>query len=315
MTPSIRPMLSTMTTENAAFAALVAQHKRALHVHCYRMLASYSDADDLVQETMIRAWTARASYDAETGASGLRRWLYRIATNACLDFLKSAPRRVAAQSSAFNEIAWIQPYPDRFLDEEIVAKETIALGYLALIQLLPPQQRAVYLCREVLGWSAAETASLLDISVAAANSSLQRARETIEENHGRATPAEPTDSERAVLAAFIDAHQRRDSDAAFALMREDIRATMPPAPAVFVGAEAMRPLLVRAFESDMGEWRLVSAWANHQPAAISYLRAPGDTLFRAFKIDVLRVEDGRIAEITTFDGNLVPTFGHPDVVS
>ncbi len=304
-----------MPTEESAFAALVAQHERALHVHCYRMLASYSDADDLVQETMIRAWTARASYDGETGAVGLRRWLYRIATNACLDFLKSAPRRVAAQSIAFNEIAWIQPYPDRLLDEELVEKETVALGYLALIQLLPPQQRAVYLCREVLGWSAAETAALLELSVAAANSSLQRARETIDKHRGRATLAEPTESERAVLAAFIDAHQRGDSEAAFALMRDDIRATMPPAPMVFVGANAMRPLLVRAFESNMGEWRLVAAWANRQPAAISYLRAPGDTLFRAFKIDVLHVENGRIAEITTFDEKRVAVFGHPDVLS
>jgi len=303
-----------MTTEDPAFAALVAQHRRALHVHCYRMTGSYSDADDLVQDTMIRAWTARASYDAETGDLGLRRWLHRIATNVCLDLLKSAPRRVVAQSSSFNEIAWIQPYPDRLLDEDIVAKETIALGYLALIQLLPPRQRAVYLCREVLGWSAAETASLLDISVAATNSSLQRARETVENNRGRATPTEPTDSERAVLAAFIAAHQRGDSAAAFALMREDIRVTMPPAPMVFVGAESLHPLFVRAFESNMGEWRLVPAWANRQPAAVSYLRAPGDTAFRAFKIDVMRVADGRIAEITTFDATLVSAFGLPEVV-
>jgi RNA polymerase sigma-70 factor (TIGR02960 family) len=315
MTPAPKLNLFDMTTEDPAFAALVAGHQRALHIHCYRMLGSYSDADDLVQETMIRAWTARGSYDAATGELGLRRWLYRIATNACLDFLKSAPRRVAAQSSSFNEIAWIQPYPDRLLDEEMVAKETIALGYLALIQLLPAQQRAVYLCREVLGWSAAETASLLEISVAAANSSLQRARDTIESNRGRAAPAEPTDSERAVLAAFIDAHQRRDSEAAFALMREDIRVTMPPAPMVFVGAESLRPLLVRAFESNMGEWRLVAAWANRQPAAVSYLRAPGDTVFRAFKVDVMRVEGGRVAEITTFDEKLVAAFGLPETLS
>jgi len=289
-------------------------HRRALHVHCYRMVGSYTDADDLVQEAMIRAWTARDTYDPATGDAGLRRWLHRIATNVCLDFLKSAPRRVAAQSTSFNEIAWLQPYPDRLLDEEAVAKETIALGYLALIQLLSAQQRAVYLCREVLGWSAAETAELLDISVAAANSALQRARDTVAKHAGPVVPSAPTDSERAVLAAFIDAHQRNDAAAAFALMREDIRATMPPAPMVFVGRDTMRPFLERAFTSGMGEWKLVEAWANRQPAAVSYLRPPGDTRFRAFKVDVLRIDGDRIAEITTFDEKLVAAFGLPEVL-
>ena len=292
---------------------LVAKHRRALHVHCYRMLGSYSDADDLVQETTIRAWTARDSYDPATGEIGLRRWLYRIATNACLDFLKSAPRRVAAESTSFNEVAWLQPYPDRLLDEEAVAKETIALGFLALIQLLPPQQRAVYLCREVLGWSAAETAELLAISVAAANSAIQRARDTIAK-HDRPLPSEPTEAERAVLAAFIDAHERRDTEAAFALMREDIRVTMPPAPMVFAGSAALRPLLVRAFESDMGEWKLVEAWANRQPAVACYLRAPGDSMFRVFKLDVLHVAGDRVAEITTFDVRYIDAFGLPEVL-
>ncbi|HKA89439.1 MAG TPA: RNA polymerase subunit sigma-70 [Haliangiales bacterium] len=294
--------------------ALIARHRRAVHVHCYRMLGSYSDAEDLVQETALRAWTARERYDPATGEIGLRRWLYRIATNACLDFLKSAPRRVAAQSASFNEVAWLQPYPDRQLDEEAVAKETIALGYLALIQLLPAQQRAVYLCRELLGWSAAETAELLDVSVAAANSALQRARETMAKHAGPIAPSAPTAAERAVLAAFIDAHQRRDTDAAFALLREDIRATMPPAPALFVGRDAIRPLLARAFESGMGEWRLVEAWANRQPAAVSYLRAPGDSKFRAFKLDVLRIADDRVAEITTFEPRDVDAFGLPEVL-
>lgn len=292
-------------------------HRRALHVHCYRMLGSYTDADDLVQEVMIRAWTARATYDPATGPPGLRRWLHRIATNACLDHLKSAPRRVSAQSTSFHELAWLQPYPDRLLDEAAVAKETIALAYLALIQLLPAQQRAVYLCRELLGWSAAETAGALDVTVAAANSALQRARETVARHAAGAAPtapAAPTEAERAVLAAFIDAHQRADASAAFALMREDIRVTMPPAPMLFTGRDAMRPLLVRAFASGMGEWRLVEAWANRQPAAVSYLRAPGDTRFRAFKVDVLRVDGDHIAEITTFEPRQVGAFGLPEVL-
>ena len=317
MTPHRSFIIPVVTSEDPAFAAQIAQHRRALHVHCYRMLASFSDAEDQVQETLLRAWTARASYDAATGELGLRRWLYRIATNACLDFLKSASRKVSNASRSFSEIPWIEPYPDRLLDDEVASKQTIALGYLALIQLLPAQQRAVYLCRDVLGWSAGETAELLEISVAAANSALQRARQTIAASAStHPTPTEPTDAERAVLAAFIDAHQRQDSAAAFALMREDIRVTMPPLPAVYVGAESLRPFLVRAFQSSMGEWRLVPAWANRQPAAVSYLRAPGDTAFRIFKIDVLRVQDGRIAEITTFDGRgMLDAFGLPEVLS
>jgi len=290
--------------------------RRALRVHCYRMLGSYTDAEDLVQETMIRAWSAQSSYDPSTGEVGLRRWLYRIATNACLDFLKSASRRVSSASSSFSEIAWIQPYPDRLLDDELASKETIALGYLALIQMLPAQQRAVYLCREVLGWTAAETAEALELTVAAANSALQRARETVERNAGNhPMPSEPTESERAVLAAFIDAHQRNDAAASFALMREDIRVTMPPLPGVFVGRDALRPLLARAFEGSMGEWRLVPTMANRMPAAVSYQRAPGDTAFRLFKIDVLRVVDGGIAEITTFGASeLSAAFDLPEVL-
>jgi hypothetical protein len=166
----------------------------------------------------------------------------------------------------------------------------------------------------VLGWSAAETAELLEISVAAANSALQRARDTVAKHAGPVAPSAPTDAERAVLAAFIDAHQRNDAAAAAALMREDIRATMPPAPAVFVGREAMRPLLSRAFESDMGAWKLIEAWANRQPAAVSYLRAPGDAKFRAFKVDVMRIDGDRIAEITTFDVRYLDAFGLPEVL-
>lgn len=306
-------------TSQHAFPAVnlpLEHHRAALRAHCYRMVGSYSDAEDLVQETMIRAWSAQHAYDPATGEVGLRRWLYRIATNACLDFLKSASRRVASASSSFSEISWIQPMPDRLLDEETASKETIALGFLALIQMLPAQQRAVYLCREVLGWTATETAEALEITVAATNSALQRARETVERNAGmHPMPSEPTEAERAVLAAFIDAHQRGDAAASFALMREDIRVTMPPLPAVYVGRDALRPLLVQAFEAGMGEWRLVPTMANRMPAAVSYLRAPGDAAFRVFKLDVLRVVDGAVAEITTFDmRGMTTAFDVPEVL-
>jgi len=308
--------------DEQAFTARADRHRRELHVHCYRMVASFHDADDLVQETMLRAWRARDSFADADGDKGFRAWLYRIATNVCLDFLRRTPRQ-AATARTFAEVPWIEPYPDRLLDElpadqtperTALDKETIALGYLALIQRLPPRQRAILLLRELHDWSAAETASALGTSVAAANSGLQRARETLQASaaaDGVPAPGrEPTERERALLAAFIDAHERADVAASLALMREDIRVTMPPRPVCFEGREALAPLLAQAFDG-MGDWRLVRAWANRQPAAVSYLRRPGDTVFRALKIDVLRIEGGLVKEVTTFDTTLLDAFGLP----
>src|SRR5918997_2296509 len=252
----------TPTTDNAvveaarrgdehAFARLVGRHKRELHVHCYRMIGSFEEAEDLVQETFLRAWRHRESFQ---GGPGFRAWLYRIATNACLDAIRRNNRQVQTLGS-FAEVPWLQPYPDRLLDEiapredepdaVVVARETIELAYLALIQLLPPRQRAVVILRDVLGWSAAETAELLDVSVASANSALQRARATLEERMParEAAPATSTEEERALLERFIDAHERADAAATVALSAEDIRVTMPPHPWVFDGLEAIRPLI------------------------------------------------------------------------
>ncbi len=309
-----------------AFDEFAGRHRRALHVHCYRMVGSFAEAEDLVQETMLRAWKARDTFDPRDGELGMRRWLYRIATNVCLDHLRSPSRRVVSYHS-FAEVPWLQPYPDRLLDElatgeaaapdaVAVSKETIALGYLALIQLLPPRQRAVFVLRDVLGWSAGETASLLELTVAAANSSLQRARETIGRHIGdgglAAAATEPTDDERAILAAFIEAHESGDAAASAALVSKDVRVTMPPRPLCHEGVAN----LIRLIEAGaaMGEWRLVPAWANRQPAALSYLRRAGDTEFRAFKLDVLHVRDGLIHEITTFDASLVEAFGLPAIL-
>jgi RNA polymerase sigma-70 factor (TIGR02960 family) len=306
--------------DEPAFTTLVERHRRELHVHCYRMLGSFEEAEDLVQETFLRAWRARESFE---GGPLFRAWLYRIATNACLDAVRRSARRVPTLSS-FAEIPWLQPYPDRLLDQVapsetqpdavVVAKETIELAFLATIQLLPPRQRAVLILRDVLGWPAGEAASLLDTTVAAANSALQRARATLREQ----LPArrlewsvtEPTEEERALLAGFIDAHERADAAAAIALAREDIRITMPPNPWLYEGLDAIRPLLEHGLTA-VGDWRLVPTRANRQPAAASYLRAHGDTEFRALKIDVLRVQEGAIAEITTFDATLFPAFGLP----
>jgi RNA polymerase sigma-70 factor (ECF subfamily) len=306
--------------DEPAFAGLMVRHRRELHVHCYRMLGSFEDAEDLVQETFLRAWRSRATFGR---GSFFRAWLYRIATNACLDSLRQKSRRVASTGS-FAELPWLQPYPDRLLDEVapsdeqpdavVVARETIELAYLAVIQLLPARQRAVLILRDVLGWSAAETAEALEMSIAAANSALQRARATLQrqpaEQRLQSSAAGTNEQEQALLQGFIETHMSGDTAGALALLREDVRVTMPPNPWCYDGIAAIAPLMRVAWEEgSMGEWRLVPTSANRQPTAASYLRAPGDTVFRAFKLDVLRIEDGLIAEITTFDAGLFEAFG------
>jgi RNA polymerase sigma-70 factor (TIGR02960 family) len=307
--------------DEAAFATLVDRHRRELHVHCYRMVCSFEEAEDLVQETFLRAWRRRDSFE---GGPNFRAWLYRIATNASLDAIRSRSRRVTSLGS-FAEVPWLQPYPDRLLDEVaptdaepdavVVARETIELTFMAVIQLLPPQQRAVLILRDVLEWSAAETAALLDTSVAAVNSALQRARATLraqlpERPADRAASDDLSEDERVLLQGFIETHENGDIAAAATMLRDDVRVTMPPNPWLYEGVEAIVGLMRRAFDREsLGDWRLVPTRANRQPAAASYLRRPGDTLYRAFKLDVLRVQDGAIAEITTFGSDLFPTFG------
>jgi RNA polymerase sigma-70 factor (TIGR02960 family) len=308
------------------FAARVEPHRPELRVHAYRMLGSFEDAEDAVQETLLRAWRSRDTFD---GASAFRAWLYRIATNVCLDAIRRRNRRPKATTlSSLGEVPWLQPYPDRLLDEVAppdlepdalaVRRETIELAYLAAIQLLPPRQRAVLILRDVLDFSAAETAAQLDMSVAAVNSALQRARATMHGNRpiGRtdAPPPEPTTDELKLLERFIDAHERADVAAAVAMLREDARVAMPPHPYWFNGREAIVQSLIVGLR-DPGEWRLVPVRANRQPAAASYLRPWGGTEFEAFKFDVLRIEGGQVAEITTFDATLFPVFGLPAILT
>ena len=288
---------------------------RSLHVHCYRMLASFDEAEDAVQETFLKAWRGRTGFD---GAQ-FRAWLYRIATNVCLDMLRRGARRPSGASMA--EVPWLQPYPDPLLDaaapgeEEpeavAISRETISLAFLAALQVLPPRQRAALIARDVLGWPASETASALGTSVAAANSALQRARATLQ-SHLPGTRAEwsarePSAQERELVEQFIAAHERFDAEAVMAIAARDIRVTMPPLRYCYQGAEAIQPLMADA--AAMGEWRLISVGANRMPAAASYLRRPGDSVFRAFKFDVMRIEAGMIAEITTFNADLFPAFG------
>ncbi len=313
--------MAALAGDEAAFTELIQRHRRELHVHCYRMLASFDEAEDAVQETLLRAWRGREGFD---GGAQFRAWLYKIATNVCLDMLRRRARRVSALTS-FAEVPWLQPYPDQLLDEVapsaeqpdavVVERETIELAFLAAMQLLPPRQRAALIARDVLGWPASDTATLLDTSVAAANSALQRARATLQENlparRAEWSADDPSALERELLDRFIDAHERNDAAAAVAIASQEIRITMPPDMLAFDGLEAIKPLLWRAFSDEArdGDWRLVPTRANRMPTAASYLRRRGDSEFRAFKLDVLRVVDGRIAEITTFGSALFPAFG------
>src|SRR3954447_14435068 len=262
----MRAMTNHMTTD---FEQALERHRRELHVHCYRMLGSFEEAEDALQEAFLRAWRAR---DTQTDDANVRAWLYKIATNVCLDTLRRTKRQVPTLASKA-EVPWLQPYPDRLLDEVapsehetdavVVARETIELTFIALIQLLPARQRAVVILRDVLDWSAAETAALLDISVAAANSALQRGRETLRnelpERPSEREAPELSEEEQRLLAGFIATHESGDAAAAAALMREDIRVTMPPQPSVYDGRDALAPLLEIAFGPEgMGEWRLVA---------------------------------------------------------
>src|SRR4051794_4182585 len=247
-----------MTTDETTFAAAVERHRRELHVHCYRMLGSFEEAEDALQDALMRAWRARGPFSG----GGLRAWLYRIATNVCLDELRRTKRRVPALNS-MAEVPWLQPYPDHLLDEiapteeqpdaVVVARETIALTYMAVIQLLPPRQRAVLILRDVLEWSAVETAEMLDMSVAAANSALQRARATLAHAAPPEAPVQLSAGEQRLLEGFIAGHESGDFAAAAALMREDVRVTMPPFPMVYDGRDSVLPLTATARE--MGDWR------------------------------------------------------------
>jgi RNA polymerase sigma-70 factor (TIGR02960 family) len=313
--------MTAAIADRSAFEEVAGRHRRELHVHCYRMLASFDEAEDATQETLLRAWRSRRSFEGTT----VRAWLYRIATNVCLDMLRRRSRRPTSPHS-YADVPWLQPYPDRLLDEVapsaeepeavVVERETIELAFLAALQVLPPRQRAALVLRDVLGWSASDTADALDTSVPAANSALQRARTTMQERlpERRADwdARQPTARERALLAQFIDAHERCDVAAAIAIASQDLRITMPPHPMLFDGLDEIAPLMQRGLSDEReGDWRLVETAANRMPTGATYLRRFGDSEFRAFKLDVLRIADGKIAEITTFGPELFPQFGLP----
>ncbi len=327
----------TAPREESAFATLVEPHRRELQVHCYRMLGSFEDSEDLVQETFLRAWRGRASFSSGDRSS-FRAWLYRIATNACLDVLRTRTRRVlppqvgppgdpAAPPPPPADLPWLQPYPDRLLasiapaeDEPgagVVARETIELAFLAAIQYLSPRQRAVLILREVLGWSAKDTASLLEASVVSVNSALQRARATLRERLPErrtewARSVGPSAEEQELLRRYVEAHEQADVHALAELLRKDARLTMPPHPTWYAGREAILVAAEKGFDPEFGELRSVVAGANLQPAVAHYLRRPGESEYRPLALDVLRIEGGAVAEIHSFVfAELFLAFGLP----
>ncbi len=312
------------------FGAAVEPHRRELQVHCYRMVGSFDEAQDLVQETMLRAWRSRESFE---GRSTLRAWLYRIATNVCLDFL----RRNAREPSRYTPIPgidsgdgeppdlypWLQPFPTAAAEDTPEAaaesRETLELVYITALQHLPPRQRAVLILRDVLGLSATDTADQLEMTVAGVNSALQRARPVVRErlprNRSDWRSPETTRQEREVLARYLAVSAQGNVGAMAEMLAADVVLTMPPNPLWFTSRDAVltmvRPVFDPASPMYLGPWQHLPTSANGMPAAGGYIQRTGTTVYRAQVLDVLRIVDGLIVEITSFEPHLFPAFGLP----
>jgi RNA polymerase sigma-70 factor (ECF subfamily) len=316
-----------MDVDETTFAALFERHRRELRAHCYRMVGSFEDSEDLVQETFTRAWRARARF-RRGGPSSFRAWLYRIATNVCLDYMARRGRRVlpvdvvpAADPDgdvppSSEEVRWLEPYPDRLVDphEAAVARETLEIGFVAAVQHLPPRQRAALVLRDVAGFSARETAELVGTSVPAVNSALQRARARLRERlpSRREDWTRPDSSaeHEEIARRYIDAIERRDFEALAALVRADVRFSFPPHPLWYDGLDAFR----RGSEKHAaaGEYLFVPTGANLQPALAIYLRRPGDTHYRPLTLELLRVVEGQVVEVVDWSmPELFEAFGLP----
>jgi RNA polymerase sigma-70 factor (ECF subfamily) len=316
------------------FASTVEHHRRELLVHCYRMLGSVQDAEDAVQETLLRAWRYR---DSLKEGAPMRPWLYRVATNACLDAIAHDKRRavLAARAAADDDwagtpedVVWLQPIPDSVLEPSTppertpeamtLMRETIEIAFLTVIQLLTPQQRAALILCDVLDWSAKDAADLLDISVSAVNSALQRARARLRERlptHKPAWPAsvDASEAERDLLKKYVEASEAADFRTFESIIRADATFRMPPDFGAAEGRDEMFRLWIEGgFGSEQfGHLRCVVTHANLQPAVANYVRRPGDSIWRAMALDVLRIEEGLITEIVTFVPDTFPLFGLP----
>jgi RNA polymerase sigma-70 factor, ECF subfamily len=314
-----------MTTEGA-FAQLVADHRAELRAHCYRMLGSVHDAEDALQETLLRAWRGLDRFE---GRSSLRSWLYTIATNVCLRAIERRPKRVLpidygpATADPHGEIGepltesvWIEPYASPDVSYE--QRESVELAFVAALQHLPAQQRAVLILRDVLGFTGAETAAALDTNADAVYSALQRAHKTVEqrlpEQTQQATLRSLGDDQlREIVEGYVDAWERHDVDALAAMLAEDAALTMPPNAEWFRGRDTVAAFLRARPFAGRNRWRVVPTEANSQPAFGHFLWDDEAQAFLARELVVLTLDGDRIAELTTFrDPGSLAQFGLPE---
>jgi RNA polymerase sigma-70 factor (ECF subfamily) len=315
-----------------AFAALVEPYRGELHAHCYRMLGSLHDAEDALQDALLRAWRGLRKFGER---SSLRSWLYKIATNTCLDVIGRRPKRVlpldhAPAAGSYDgpgepivESVWIEPYPDEKLglEDGLAApearyeqRESVELAFIAALQHLPATQRAVLIMREVLGFSAQEASDLLDTTVASVNSALQRARQAVDdrlpEQSQQATLRSLGDDElRKVVEGYMDAMGRGDVDAVVSMLAEDAAWSMPPALAWFRGREVISEFLALGPLSGNWRWGHVAGHASGQPAVGAYTWSDAEQGYLPFALDVLTLEGSQIKEVTSF---IVRTTDLPD---
>jgi RNA polymerase sigma-70 factor, ECF subfamily len=310
--------------DERAFDGLVQPYRGELHAHCYRMVGSVHDAEDALQETMLRAWRAIGRFE---GRSSLRSWLYTIATNTSLNLIERRPKRVLPldYGPSFDphdqgigmppvEATWVEPYPDQGLGLEdgyaapearYEVRESVELAFVAALQHLPANQRAALILREVMGFSAQETADALETTVASVNSALQRARKTVDEKLPDRTQqatlrALGDDGVRDVVESYMQAMEQGDVNRVVSLLAEDAAWSMPPLAAWFSGEEQVEGFLRFGPLSGDWRWRHIPAWANGQPAVGSYAWHPGEGAYLPFALDVLALEGDRIKEITSF---------------
>jgi RNA polymerase sigma-70 factor (TIGR02960 family) len=315
--------------DREAFTELVEPHRRELQVHCYRMLGSLQDAEDALQETLLAAWLGLDGFE---GRSSVRTWLYRIATNRCLNQLRSSNRRPVAaaplpitppEPTRLGEVLWLQPYPDALLEgvsddapgpeARYESREAISLAFVTAVQLLPPNQRAALLLRDVLGYRASETAELLGLTEDAVTSALKRARETMDASRSPGLPPPTPDSpeERALLERFVTAFTSLDVDGLVSLMTDDAWVRMPPLPFEYRGTAAVHAFFVATAPHRLGIAQLVPVRANGQPAWGEYRRDSVSGGLHLMGIEVVALAGDRICEITRFETTVAPHFGLP----
>jgi RNA polymerase sigma-70 factor, ECF subfamily len=308
--------------DREAFGHLVEAYRRELHAHCYRMLGSYADAEDAVQETLLRAWRGLPRFE---GRSSLRSWLYRIATNACLRAIERRPRRVlpidytpAADpqdglADPVSEPVWLEPYPDTNLglegpagpDARYEQREAVELAFIAALQHLPARQRAVLILRDVLGFSARETAAVLETTPVSVDSALQRAHKTVEARLPSRTQQQTLrligdDELSQIVERFVDAWERNDVDAVVSMLADDARMAMPPLPSWYSGRDQVAAFLRGYTLADIKRWRLIPTSANGQPALAGYIWEAQTEAFMPYCVYVLTLRERRIEEITAF---------------